>query len=340
MATFMNSSVPTNTSSGFGNRFVSSFKSGFSSSYDKVSTFMEGKTGIVVAFVIVLFAFIMVIIFIVQQIKGNSYKKGKSFLDTPVNMTNMDGPIEILGTDLPNRSVGNQFSYSFWVYVNNFTQTGDNNKLLFYRGQKDTISTANPIVMMDSDTSKMHFVLKTIGSTLSAKKSSIKYDNLKDIVNQNYFFNDDIKYDTEDSNKHLIVSINTVPLNRWVHYTLCVKDNLITIYVDGELYAVKAVDNFKQMKPTEYDIRRKPIAINVPIDETTGNLYIGRNPNIAGKTSIEGYLSKLEVFNHALTTDDVYKIYKASPYSKGIYAIGGRYGVRTPIYRIDQTPSP
>lgn len=325
-------STPSTTSN-----FKSSITSAFSSSYGKVSSFLEGKSGIVIGFVLVLFAFVLVIIFILQQLKSNSYKKGKRFLDTPVNMTNMDGPVEILGSDLPTQSIGNQFSYSFWMYMNNFTQTGDNNKLIFYRGQKDTIASANPIVMMDSNTSKLHFVLKTVGSTLSATDPNVKYQNLKSIVDMNYFMNPNIKNDTEDSNKHLILTINNVPLNRWVHYVVSVNDNLITIFVDGELYAVKTVDNFKQMKPVEYDYRKKPIDISVPIDESTGNVYIGRNPTVAGKTSIEGYFSKFEVFNHALTTEDVYKIYKASPYNTGLYAIGGKYGLRTPIYRIDQT---
>jgi hypothetical protein len=329
MATLNYNPIPINSSSKF------NFSGAFSNSYNKVSSFLDGKGGIIVGFVVVLFAFILVIIYILQQIKGNSYKKGGQFIETPVNMTNMDGPIEILGTDLPTQTIGNQFSYSFWIYTNQFTQTGENNKLVFYRGQKDTISTANPIVMMDANTSKLQFVLKTIGSTLTSTDANIKYQNLKDIVEQNYFMNTNIKNDTENSNKHLVITVNSVPLNRWVHYALCVNDNVITLFVDGELYAVKTVDNFIQMKPIEYDYRKKPITINTPIDESTGNVYIGRNPNIAGKTSIEGYFSKLEVFNHALTTADVSKIYRNSPYSKSLYTVGGRYGFRTPIYRID-----
>jgi hypothetical protein len=335
MATLYSNAVPTSTLSGFG----SSVSGAFSNYYGKLSSLFEGKSAIVIGFVVVVLAFVLVIVFILQQIKGNSLKKGARFLDTPVNLTNMDGPIEILGSDLPTQTIGSQFTYSFWMYMNNFTQTGENNKLLFYRGQKDSIASANPVVMLDSNTSKMHFVLKTVGSTLSAKDANIKYQNLKDIVNQNYFVNQNIKSDTEDSNKHLIVTINSVPLNRWVHYVLSVNDNLITLYVDGELYAVKTVDNFKQMKPIEYDYRKNPIEINVPIDEAAGNVYIGRNPNIAGKTSIEGHFSKLQVFNHALTTDEVYKVYKSSPYSGSLYTLGGRYGFRAPIYRLDQNTS-
>lgn len=330
MATLNYNPIPANSSSKFSN-----LSSAFSNSYTKVSSFLEGKGGIIVGFVVVLFAFILVIVYILQQIKGNSYKKGKQFVPLPVNMTNMDSPIEILGSDLPTLTVGNQFSYSFWIYMNQFTQTGENNKLVFYRGQKDSIATANPIVMMDANTSKLQFVLKTIGSSLTSTDANIKYQNLKDIVEQNYFMNSSIKNDTENSNKHLIINVNSVPLNRWVHYALCVNDNVITLFVDGELYSVKTVDNFIQMKPVEYDYRKKPIAINAPIDESTGNVYIGRNPNIAAKTSIEGYFSKLEVFNHTLTTDEVSKIYKNSPYSKSLYTVGGRYGFRTPIYRVD-----
>lgn len=325
MASFFNTPASTNA------------PSALSSTYNKVTSFFEGKSGIIIGFIVVLLAFVLVIVFILQQIKGNSLKKGKTFIDVPLNLTDMDGPVEILGSDLPTSTVGNQFSYSFWIYMNNFVATGDNNKLLFYRGQKDSIASANPIVMMDSDRTKLQFVLKTVGSTLTSTNANIKYQNLKSIGEQNYFANPDIKNDTENSNKHLIITINSVPTRRWVHYALCVNDNVITIFVDGGLYAVKTVDNFIQMKPVEYDYRKKPIAINTPIDESVGNVYVGRHPAIAGKNSIDGYFSKLQVFNHALTTEEVSKIYNNSPFSKSLYTIGGRYGFRTPIYRIDQT---
>lgn len=312
-----------------------SFGNAAKAQLNKVSSFFEGRTTIVVSFIIVLFAFLAVILYILRQLKTNGYRKGFSALNDTLNLTKAEGTTIIDGVNLPSQLLGDQYSYSFWLYVDNFVQTPDNNKVIFYRGDKDNVRNANPIVMMDGLSNKLMFAIKTRNSVLASTDPKINYNNLKDIASNNYFFNSDLKIDTPNVNTHLIMTIDSVPFNRWVHYAFSIKDNIVTVFQDGEIYAVKTTDNFIQMKPTEYDLRGQPKKIPLSFDQSQGSLYIGANPLVAGKTTVDGYVSKLNVFNYALTTQDVKGLYNSTPFPRGLYTIGGnRYGIRNPVYKV------
>ncbi len=298
----------------------------------KLSTFFQGKTGVIVAFTLLLLAFLLVIVYILKELRSNSYKKGKVITRGIINVSAMETPIEISGTELPKKSIGDQSSYSFWMYLDGFQQTPGYHKLVFYRGEKDSVVSANPIVMLDEVSNRLHFVVKTRESSLSAANSSIKYNDLKPIVSRNYFANQEFTLDTTDTNKHLIMTVNNVPYNRWVHFAVGIKDNIVTLFQDGEIYAVKTVDDFIQMKPVEYDLRGQAKKYNLTIDDSNGSVFIGKNENVGGKNSISGYLSKMEAFNYAISVEDVKALYNKKPSSIGL--AGTAYGIRSPVYKL------
>lgn len=307
-------------------------------SFSKVKGLLQGKTGVIIGFVVILLAFLLVIIYILKQIRNNSFKKGTSFVDSVVKLDALQSPVEISGADIPKQAIGDQYTFSFWLYVEEHTPTPGYHKIVFYRGNKDDVKVANPIVMMDEVANKLYFVIKTRNSTLDATTSNtnIVYNNLKPITEQNYFLNRSLKLTSDNSNQHLIVPINSVPFHRWVHFALSIKDNIVTVFQDGEIYAVKTTDDFKQMKPKELDVRGDIINYNVTIDNSEGTVYIGKNANIAGSNSIQGYFSKLDFFNYAVSVTDAAKIYKDGPYSSSWLKTLGikNYGFRTPIYKL------
>lgn len=297
---------------------------------------LQGKTGIIIGFCLILFAFLLVIIYILKQIRSNSFKKGSSFVDDVVKLDKLQSPLEISGADIPKQNIGDQYTFSFWLYVEEHIPTPQTHKLILYRGNKDDVTAANPIVMMDEMSNKLYFVIKTRGSNLSSTDSSIDYKKLKPITEQNYFLNRTLKLTSENHNKHLIIPVNSVPFNRWIHFALSIKDNIITVYQDGEIYAVKTTDDFKQMKPKELDVRGDIIPYDVTIDSGEGTIYIGKNPAIGGNYAVEGYFSKFDFFNYAISVNDAAKIYKDGPYSSSWLKTLGikNYGIRTPIYKL------
>jgi hypothetical protein len=304
--------------------------------YNAVKTSLDGKSGIVIAFFIIMLAFAFVIIFILREMKGNAYKKGTLLTNEVVKLSEVERPVEVPGSSIPTKQMGNQMSYSFWMYVNNFTQSPDVHKIVFYRGEKNSIQTANPIVMMDGVANKLHFVIKTRDSSLASTDASISYNKLKPIVERNYFANPQLRWVDNDVNRHLIMTINNVPFSRWVHYTISINDNVVTLFQDGQIYAVKTVGDFMQSRPQDVDVRGNAVKYNLMIDESAGSMYIGKNSAIANGTSVDGHLSKMQAFNYAMNSSDVQNVYKEGPFTASILRNLGMtgYGVRTPIYKM------
>lgn len=314
--------------------------------YGKVQTSFNGltdkmgdNTGIIIASIIIIFLFVAVIIFITRELLGrNIYKKTKSFVDKVVNMNEMDAPIMIEGSKLP-ESEGNQYTVGFWTYLTGYSQTPGVHKLVLYRGEGASIQEANPIVMMDETNNKLHFVVKTIGSSLSASDSKIVYKQLKPITDRNLFLNKSLRTDDIDINRHLIMTVSSVPLNRWVHFAISVKDNVVTLFQDGGIHSVKTTGDFKQMKPLELDQRgdvKKFFKEDLTISPSSGSFYVGRNPAIAAKNSYMGYFSKLDYASYAMTVGDVYAVYKQGPYPSTILKKVGidNYGLRSPVFKL------
>jgi hypothetical protein len=115
--------------------------------------------------------------------------------------------------------------------------------------------------------------------------------------------------------------INYIPLQRWVNVVLVVDNNFVQLFMDGELRQVKDL--------TEY--QNDSSVIKTPV----GNLYIGSNTQTP---SFNGFISKVQAFNYAVTIDHAKVIYKAGPLHRTVLSVIGiaTYGIQNPFYRIDE----
>jgi hypothetical protein len=117
--------------------------------------------------------------------------------------------------------------------------------------------------------------------------------------------------------------IDYVPLQRWVNI-VCVMDNdFITLYMDGEIYNVANL------------LDATSSGQNKIISSTTGDMHVGQlSPTSPG---FDGYISKVQFFNYALTIDHARVIYNAGPVGKTILSAVGLplYGIRNPFYKVD-----
>ena len=262
---------------------------------------------------------------------------GKKLMQSPVKLDGTTSVPSISGDNIPIPSVGREYSYSFWTYLENYTQTPGSQKMLWYRGESDDISSANPIVYLDSISNKMYFVIKTQNSVLSSANVNYNSD-VGLIIPNNYFLNQKFNL-SSDCNKHIILTVDYVPLQRWVNMTLIISDKLVTIYLDGEIYSVKSIDEFKNNKSNEFDVNGNKVDYNLIIDKTVGSIYIGKSPMASSNITINGYMSKMEFFNYAISSADVKSVYKDGPFPNGILAAlgAGAYGVRSPVYKISDS---
>jgi hypothetical protein len=224
-------------------------------------------------------------------------------------MYNQSSPMYIDSSKLPVTSNGQQFSFSFWLYVTNFQAT-DDYKVLFVRGSRTNLSKCNPVVFMDRMTNKLYISLTT-----------------------NIPPNADIRHDLSaiatgaQPDRYLTGVIEYVPLQRWVHVAFTVQDRLLTIYQDGELYTVESVTD--STSPST----RRPI-----IGALAGDMVIGAPAqSFTRNSSLNAFMGRFSFFNYALTQKDVYRIYNTGPRGSNVLgAIGlSEYAMRSPVYRLD-----
>ena len=297
---------------------------------DAKKLFSNEKAPLFIIIGLTIILFVIVILYITFQMKSKNMQ-GKLLNDAPINLGSKETPTTVKSADIPLTMSGREYSYGFWLYLETFNPTVTvngmqrNHKIIMYRGAIDSFSTANPIIFMDAETNKLYVIIRTTNS------SSNSIDTLDSIITNNFFTTDDRNVTEEIANKHLILSVDYVPLQRWVNVTVVVDNKIITLYVDGELYSVKSVDEFKAMSRIG-----NTISYNLLVDKTDGDLQIGKSPQAALYNTIDGYIGKIEFFNYAVNASEVKKSYEAGPIASNWLSWFGinQYGIRSPVYKL------
>jgi disulfide oxidoreductase YuzD len=292
------------------------------------------KMPLIVIIVITVLIFIFVIVYISFAMKSSNLK-GKVLLKDPVKINEKDSPYQIANADIPKTESGREYSYGFWMYLENFTRTIDGHKLVLYRGNAGDASSANPLIMLDKNSNKMYIIIKT-------NESSIDYnnvnENLDSILQNNYFMQQSIDFNNPNKNTHLISVIDYIPLQRWVYINVVVNNKYVTLYMDGNIYSIKSTDEFKAARQPVVNRLGKTVDYNVIIDKTDGDLFVGKGV-VGNKTTFDGYIAKVEFFNYALTMEQVKKAYESGPVPSGMLSKLGlsQYGFRSPVYRMNES---
>lgn len=308
----------------------------------------KDKLPIILTLIVVALLLLLVILYILFMIKSPKLK-GKQLTKTPIRLDELATAKEIDAAEIPATSVGREYSFSFWLYVDSFSQTTTTSdgkpvpldKMIFYRGQAGDITTANPVVFMDGLSNKLYIAIKTQSSTPNST-SAINYNsNLYNLRYMNYFMNNELKLNGKDANitpainKFLILTVDYIPLQRWVNITFVVDNKLLSVYIDGEIYSVKSTEEFKALREPERDLRGNPLDVNVIVDKTQNSLFVGKN-SIGSSTTVSGYLSKLCFYNYAVSLAEIKKIYNEGPVGKvsALFGQNFQYGVRSPVYKL------
>jgi Concanavalin A-like lectin/glucanases superfamily len=263
---------------------------------------VKKKNTLIVLSVITVFITVLVIAYIVYRVKRKNLK-GKVLVKKPFELSNasFSKPMIITSDKIPTSKYGIEFTYSFWLYVHTFEAT-DLPKLIFLRGFENSYGEASPIVFMDAKSNRLNIGVRT--------NKSIATSSLSDIASPNSRF--------------LVASIEYMPMQRWVHVACVIKENLLTVCLDGELYTVENVLDFSEGN------------VNPMISAQSGDMTIG---NIPGSAGVRGHLTQMEIFNYALSLEDVYDVYKKGPFNlmqSLMSKLGlGDYKLRSPIYKND-----
>jgi len=335
---------------------------------DKVKN-LDSTTITIIIIVFVSLLFIIVIVYIIFSLRAKNLT-GKLLTSLPIDLSKTPVDAIALESIIPKLSAGIEYAYSFWIYINSYNQTFTSpplqaasgstmqlnnvaiDKLVFYRGSSDNLSTASPVVTMDGLSNKMYIAIKTVNTSLdndcNLNVANIRFHNYFNAV-KNTQFPQNIpgapktqsvpSYADPKENKYVILTIDYIPLQRWVNIAFIINNKLLTVLIDGEIYSVTSTDEIMMGLPQAFDQYGNPVDVNIILDKGSGNIYPGTTSKITNPAVVDGYLSKLQFYNYAVSISDLRDYYKAGPIvSSSLFGIPLplNYGIRSPIYNLNE----
>jgi len=289
--------------------------------------------GLMVAAVFILLFIIFVAIYIYVQLKvGLKYYTA---LAKPLNLNKVSTTSLASDASFP-KAGGREFTYGFWVFYNNI-ESSNKHKLLLRRGD-------NPIVYFDNKMNKMYVrlrtgladldgaVFNTINDKTSLAVSPASPDSSSSVTNaapSDIDFHDDVCH-------YVKMTVDYVPLQRWVFYTLSVDNDFVTMYQDGEIHSVMNL-SAQAGSATGTGCKDPSTKLNrsvIGVSKTSGDMYVGGTVSASAPDAV---LSRIVFFNYAITLQDVQALYSKGPMPQNILSQLGLpvYGLRNPFYRID-----
>lgn len=300
-----------------GSAAFSRFKSSAISSYEQAAEAVSSsgpnnrRAMLVLLVVIALLVLIVIVAFIIFRVQRGGLLNA-NVIKSPINLTTMSSPLAIDQSLLPATLNGQEYAYSFWLYVYDYEKTASF-KTLFKRGDPGTTDNnyarSSPLVFMDGSTNKLYILART-----SMTPSSV---TLADAL--------------DPANGFAIATVQYMPEQRWVHIMVSLKDSAMTVYFDGKLYTVVSVTDVLRANPTDANNgpNYRPTFMG-----TSGSVTIGQ---LQGGARCTAFLTRLSFYNYAMTGTDADAEYRQGPATSSVMGAIGlpEYGVRTPVYRVD-----
>ena len=258
-----------------------------------------------------------------------------TLLDKPLNALSQSTTVK--SEKFPTMSNGKEFSVSFWVYVESQSNTSNLRQVISIGDKSDELS---PLVMMDRTTNKMFIAMRTMSTpTMSTIEIINQYS---ESVKTRTTSNPHLKY-----NKSIIMEIEYVPLGRWLNVVAVLDNDVVSLFVDGDMYSVAPISRFKDMTHVSSPATGTGGAAagaagaagtggaaagtggaaagtggaasggaNISIPDPTSTL-VAKDPsgglNVGGSNGISGYVANVQVANYAFSIFHARAIYRAGP---------------------------
>ena len=164
---------------------------------------------------------------------------------------------------IPNSVQGNEYCFNFWIYINDYTYRFHDKKSIMFKGSETDKESSNPgIWLLD----KTNIFRVTIG--LQTKDPSSEH----------------LESDTPNVD---VCDIKDIPLQRWVNINIGLYNNIIDIYINGDLNKSCVLKGFPKLN--------------------NDHLHLGN------EGGFNGYISKLRVSNTYLSHNKIKKMYLEGP---------------------------
>jgi hypothetical protein len=266
-----------NTDSGSSSNPLSKFMSGntgTSGSSGIESGFMQSNSLVAkVAFLLlVLFGFI-VLLRIGIAILGYFYSPPSSpkLIDGMVDATQLmiieQDPNTVGSKTVPrsvNASDGIEFTWSVWIFINNLTENQGKYKCVFYKGN-DMNANYNTGDSLEG----VNYPNNAPGVYLAPNTNDlVVFMNTFNVINET-------------------ITINNIPLNKWVNVIIRCQNTTLDVYVNGTITKSQELHGVPK--------------------QNYGNVYVGQNGGFAG------YVSNLWYYDYALGTTEIQNMVTKGP---------------------------
>jgi hypothetical protein len=253
---------------------------------------------------------------------------------------------KVSGKGIPMSGNGKRQTISFWVYINDVDKFRGLYRHMWHRGEKDA-NSSSPLVFMDKHTNQIHVRFDDINNPKAISMTKPFVDTMEFAQTlpatgmDTYTVKNDKDRIVFDLATHGI-SIDYVPIQRWVHVVVVVNEEVsggsIQAFLDGEL--VKSVEagktvNVEFVRSAATKIHSQEYKFqNLNLDKV-GDVYIGGSLMESVGPGFAGLISKITFVNHDLNIKDIYNLYREGPIDNMAAKLGmPAYGVRSPIYKI------
>ena len=184
-----------------------------------------------------------------------------------------------------NENQGMEFTWSTWIWINSqdTTSTGSDSapKVFFTKGKPDSNYS---IDTTEYDHIQKEFIMNSPGLYLY---DSINLNSRKNVLSVvvSFFQDSNVKaswmpYD--------IITIDNVPMKKWVNVIIRVQGRIVDIYINGTLTKRKTYEKV--------------------VKQNYGNIHVGDSLNGA-----DAYISSLRYFNHAIRNNTIQEIIYNGP---------------------------
>lgn len=187
------------------------------------------------------------------------------------NKSTKSSYLQFSNKTLMKSNVGYNYSYSLWMYIDDWEYNYDKPKHIFHKGPRNA-QYVNPGVWLYPKNNNLMIRIDTHGNKNN---------------NMNPFKNKDMLNPLDNCD------IINIPIQRWVHLVLVLHNKTLDVYLNGKL--------------------KRSCTYNGVPKHNNNPLHITDNNGFNGK------LSEFKYYNKALSSNEVYSIYKAGYNSISLY---------------------
>lgn len=233
----------------------------------------------------ILFAVFLIVV-IGYLIYWGITSRGKATLSSRLNPVIISEPINAFdstaseyGITLPVSNQGLEFTYSFWMYIADWSFNYGRKKYIFIKGnigEGDGPERWAPAIWLGEKLNTLHTsmsVFPSPGNPFQNPAPSPQYESCM---------------------------VRDIPLQKWVHVSYVLNNRNVDIYIDGKLEKSCMLDAVP-------DINNRPLHITPRMPEMPGEPKTD--------SGFYGQLSSFQYFTRALQPNEISDIYFRGPYS-------------------------